>query len=93
MVFLIIMAALFAFIVYRVRSNSVKDGRWLGASGAQTGYLWNHASVEQRGMMLGAISITVGNYRDGLLELNWPALPDMVQRSLANTLQDTANGK
>ena len=39
-------------------------------------------------MMLSAISITEGNYRDGLLELNWPALPDMVQSSLANTLQE-----
>jgi hypothetical protein len=86
MVFLIIMVALFAFIVYRVPSNSVKDGTWLGASGAEAAYLWNHASAEQRVMMLGAITITVGNYRDGLLELNWPALPDMVQSSLANTL-------
>ena len=88
MLFLIIMVALFAFIVYRVRSNSAKNGTRLGTSGAKAAYLWNHASVEQRNMMLTAISITEGNYRDGLLELNWPALPDTVQSSLANTLQE-----
>jgi hypothetical protein len=93
MLFIIVAIVVILLIVYGVRSKSVKEGTWLGVSGAKAAYIWNHASVEQRSLMLAAISITESTYRDTLLQLKWMGLPPMVQSSLANTLQDIREGK
>jgi hypothetical protein len=84
----LVMVVLIALVGYSTRKKSVEEGTWLGMSGAKASYLWNHASSEQRSLMLAAISILDGSYRDGLLSKNWTDLPSLVQTLLANTLEE-----
>ena len=86
--FVLVLVVVFLVGVYSTRKKSIQDGTWLGMSGAKASYLWNHASSEQRSLMLAAISILDGPYRDGLLSKNWTDLPSLVQTSLANTLEE-----
>lgn len=84
----LVVVILIVLVGYSTRKKSVEEGTWLGMSGAKTSYLWNHATSEQRSLMLAAISILDGRYRDDLLSKNWSDLPSLVQTSLANSLEE-----
>jgi hypothetical protein len=87
-VFLIVVAVIIGFAFLSMRKKSIREGTWLGTSGMNAAYVWNHASSEQRDLMLAAIGILSGTYQAGLLPKEWIDLPSPVQTSLAETLAD-----
>lgn len=91
MEFLIAFVLVLFFCFLAFRKQSVKEGTWAGMSGMKAAYIWNHASSEQRSLMLAAIEILEGPYRDGLLLKNWEGVPTMVQMSLIRTLDEIRN--
>jgi hypothetical protein len=86
--FVIIVIVIFLFAFLSMRKKSIKERTWLGTSGMKAAYIWNHASSEQRDLMLAAIGVTSSTYQAGLLPKEWVNLPPPIQTSLAETLAD-----
>lgn len=88
MIPVILLLALLLFLYLGVKRKAIKEGTWLGTAGVKAKYMWDHASLDQRKMMLASISITEGTYRDDLLTRSWAALPPMIIKSLSETILD-----
>ncbi len=91
MEFLIALALVLFFCFLAFRKKSIKEGTWAGMSGMKAAYIWNHASPEQRSLMLAGIGILDGKYRDDLLSKAWADVPTLVQVSLVRTLEEIRN--
>lgn len=60
----------------------------VGAHAGEAMRLWDPAPLRQRDLMLAAILIFDGAYRDALLQKEWTHLPPEVQASIAGTLAE-----
>jgi hypothetical protein len=89
--FLIAFALVLFFCFLAFRKKSIKEGTWAGTSGMKSAYIWNHASSEQRSLMLAGVGILDGKYRDDLLSKGWDDVPTLVQVSLVRTLEEIRN--
>lgn len=92
MEYLIAFALVLLFLFLAFRKQSIKEGTWAGLSGAKGAYIWNHASSDERNLMLAAIGILDGKYHDDLLLKEWVDLPTQVQVSLIGTLEEIRQG-
>ncbi len=91
MEFVIALVLVFFFCFLAFRKQSIKEGTWAGMSGMKAAYIWNHASPEQRSLILAGIGILDGKYRDDLLLKGWAEVPTLVQISLVRTLEEIRN--
>lgn len=69
--------------------GSVQRQNQVGSHAAEAKLLWDAAPSHRRDLMLAAILIFDGTYRDELLRKQWTRLPPEVQSSVAGTLAET----
>lgn len=90
--FALMFLALILFVSFlSSRKQSIAQGTWLGTAGMKAKHIWNHASREQRSLMLAAIDLPAGTTADLFLSVQWSDLPASVQISLARTLEEIRN--
>lgn len=91
LVFVMLIGAILLLVFLSRRKEAVKEGTWLGVAGVKAKHIWNHASRDQRSLMVAAIDLPAGMTADLFLSAQWRDLPASVQMSLARTLEEIRN--
>jgi hypothetical protein len=91
--FLLFIIGIFGFAFLKDRQKHIKQGTWLGVSGVKTQTMWSTADAEHRKLLLAAIGVLDGEYRDSLLPKKWSELPSLIQISLTDAIKEIDAGK